>query len=140
MRWFFIGLIFFTLTTAQSQEKFLEVTIEPKNQKGESLKRFKTIIMTTEDIAFEIKSNRKKSTFYLPSGEFYKLKVVKAGYYKSHLEIDLTEVPESIENERSETLELQLKLNSSSEKQSVNLRKYKFEPRYGKVIRLVDEE
>lgn len=138
MKWVCLILLFFTIHLVGAQEKFLELTIEPKTQADKSLKGFSVIVITTEGAIFEIESKRKKSTFYLPSGESYKLKIVKDGYYKSHLEIGLKEAPES--ESKSEKLTLKPELISSEMTQPTTIRKYKYEPRYAKMIRVFDEE
>jgi len=138
MKWLCLVLLFFTINVVNAQEKFLELTIEPKTQDEKSLKKFSIMVVTTDGAIFEIESKRKKSTFFLPAGEFYKLKVIKDGYYKSHLEIDLNEAP--ISGTKSESLTLEPELISSEETQTTTIRKYKYEPRYAKMIRVFDEE
>lgn len=138
MKWLCLVLLSFTISAVSAQEKFLELTIEPKTQDEKSLKKFSVMVVTTDGAIFEIESKRKKSTFFLPAGEFYKLKVIKDGYYKSHLEIDLKKAPDS--GEASEKLTLEPKLISSEKTQPTTIRKYKYEPRYAKMIRVFDEE
>jgi hypothetical protein len=138
MKWLFLVLLFFTLNVVSAQEKFLELTIEPKTQDEKSLKKFSVMVVTTEGAIFEIEIKRKKATFFLPAGEFYKLKVIKDGYFKSHLEIDLKEAPAI--GTKSESLTLEPELISSKKTQSTTIRKYKYESRYAKMIRVFDEE
>lgn len=138
MKWLFFVLLFFTINTVDAQEKFLELTIEPKTQVEKSLKKFSVMVVTTDGAIFEIEAKRKKATFFLPAGEFYKLKVIKDGYYKSHLEIDLKEAPTT--GTKSESLTLKPELISSEEMQPTTIRKYRYEPRYAKMIRVFDEE
>jgi hypothetical protein len=138
MKWVFSILVFLTMNVIFAQDKFLELSIEPKTQDEKSLRKFSVMVVTTDGAIFEIQTKRKKSTFFLPAGEFYKLKVIKEGYYKSHIEIDLKEVQSA--NSKSETLPLEPKMISSEEPQENTLRKYKYEPRYAKMIRVFNEE
>jgi hypothetical protein len=138
MKWVLLILLSFAINAVRAQDKFLELTIEPQTQGEKALKKFSVRVVTMEGAIFEIQSKRKKTTFYLPAGEFYKLKVIKEGFYKSHIEIDLKEAPTTGKN--SETLTLELKLISSEETQPTTLRKYKYESRYAKMIRVFDEE
>lgn len=138
MKWFCLVLLSFTINSVDAQEKFLELTIEPKTQDEKSLKKFSVMVVTADGAIFEIETKRKKTTFFLPAGEFYKLKVIKEGFYKSHIEINLKEAPTS--EKRSESLTPELKLASSKETQPTIIRKYKYEPRYAKMIRVFDEE
>lgn len=138
MKWAFLFFVVFTMSAVVAQDKFLELTIEPQTQDEESLKKFSVMVVTADGAMFEIETKRKKSTFYLPAGEFYKLKVIKEGFYKSHIEIDLKEAPMS--DSKSELLTLEPKLISSEEAQPTTIRKYKYESRYAKMIRVFDEE
>ena len=138
MKWLFFVFLLFTFNTVDAQDKFLELTIEPQTKEGKSVKNFSVMVVTTDGAIFEIEAKRKKATFFLPSGEFYKLKVIKEGYYKSHLEIDLKEAP--VSETKTESLLLEPKLISSKDTQPTTIRKYKYEPRYDKMIRVFDEE
>lgn len=138
MKWVGLIIMCFMISAVSAQDKFLELTIEPKTQEGKALRKFSVMVVTTDGVTFEIQSKRKKSTFYLPAGEFYRLKVIRKGYYKSHLEIDLKEAP--LSDSKSESLTLEPNLISSEEDQENTLRKYKYEPRYAKMIRVFDEE
>jgi hypothetical protein len=138
MKWLCSVLLFFTVQVVSGQDKFLELTIEPQTQERETLKKFSVMVVTTEGAIFEIETKRKKATFFLPAGEFYKLKIIKEGFFKSHIEIDLKEAPTT--RKKSESLTLELMLISSEETQPTTIRKYKYEPRYAKIIRVFDEE
>lgn len=138
MKWLSLVLLFFVINAVNSQEKFLELTIEPKTQDEKSLKKFSVMVVTTDGAIFEIETKRKKATFFLPAGEFYKLKVIKDDYFKSHLEIDLKDAPTT--GKKSESLTLEPELISSEKTQSTTIRKYKYEARYAKMIRVFDEE
>ena len=138
MKWAFLFFIVYTMSTVAAQEKFLELTIEPQTQDEKSVKKFSVMVVTADGAMFEIETKRKKSTFYLPAGEFYKLKVIKEGFYKSHIEIDLKGAPMS--DSKSELLTLEPRLISSEEVQPTTIRKYKYESRYAKMIRVFDEE
>lgn len=138
MKLAFFILVLLASNTVKAQDKFLELTVKPKTQDDSAIKKFSVRVVTMEGAIFEIQSKRKKSTFYLPAGEFYKLKVIKEGYYKSHLEIDLKDAP--ITEANSESLTLEPKLISSEQQQPTTIRKYKYEPRYAKMIRVFDEE
>lgn len=138
MKLAFFILVLLASNTVKVQDKFLELTVKPKTQDDSAIKNFSVRVVTMEGAIFEIQSKRNKSTFYLPAGEFYKLKVIKEGYYKSHLEIDLKDAP--ITEANSESLTLEPKLISSEQQQPTTIRKYKYEPRYAKMIRVFDEE
>lgn len=138
MKWASLILLIFMFDSFSAQDKFLELTVAPKTEEGKALRKFSVMVVTADGAIFEIETKRKKSTFYLPAGEFYRLKVIKEGFYKSHLEINLKEASSS--DTKSEYLTLEPKLISSEETQPTAIRKYKYEPRYAKMIRVFDEE
>ncbi|MDX1651158.1 MAG: hypothetical protein R3277_01620 [Brumimicrobium sp.] len=129
-----LSLLIFTASGLKAQERFLELEIQPLAENNETVRDFQVIVTTTENISFEIGTKRKKTSFYLPPGENYKLEIVKEGFFKTYFEIDLREVPYAIGKKSSEYLKLKPKLLPSSGSKQGDIVKFRFDPRYGKIM------
>jgi hypothetical protein len=132
MRLLFITLLIFFCGVAYSQERFLELTIAAQSE-NKALKNIEVLVSCEDGVDFILTSKKKELTFYLSAGLSYKIVVTKKGFYQSIYEVDLTTVPEALHQDGFLTHELTVELIPKTEAQPIDIHKYSYESRHGKL-------
>lgn len=137
MKVFYLVLLFMSFISMKgiyAQEKFLFVELVPKNEEGAIVKNHEVSVTTPDEIDFIINTKRKKTSFYLQPGLKYHISVTAKNNHTTYCTVDLIDVPKELFEISNLELLIQPTLYPQHKDRAIPVLKYKYSPRYKKVI------